>query len=63
MNIVFRDETHGSFVLSSDVEERTIEGVIQALKNGLPEEARRVDVLCHIFDKMKKWAETQPLKL
>lgn len=39
------------------------EAIAQAIKSGLPEEARRVDVPCYLFDEMKDWAKAQRLKL
>lgn len=37
--------------------------IVDAIKSGLPVEARRADVLCYLFDEMKVWAKSQTLNL
>lgn len=61
--LVFGQEDTERYVLAPDIAQKAKLAIIKALKDELPEEARRVDVICHLFDEMKRWTETQHLIL
>lgn len=61
--MMFGNSEHDRYAMKEETLEATKETIVQAIKSGLPEEARRVDVLCWLFDEMKEWARNQHLNL
>lgn len=62
-SIMFGSNSTSQFVLTQKELDAAKEALAEAIKSGLPKETRRVDVLCYIFDEMKKWAREQMLEL
>jgi len=61
--LIFGNGEHDHYAMKEETQEAAKETIAKAIKSGLPEEARRVDVLCWLFDEMKEWARNQRLNL
>lgn len=61
--VLFGRRQTDQYFMKAEVEEAARTAIIQALKDGLPEEARRVDVLCYLLDETKEWVKTRRINL
>ncbi len=62
-SIMFGKTGSNGYVLTGEALERAKDAIVDAIKCGLPMEARRPDVLCYLFDEMKNWVREQTLIL
>lgn len=61
--VMFGGNGKDSYTLAPETAEKAKETIVQAIKDGLPREARRMDVLSYLLDETKRWLETQRLDL
>lgn len=61
--VMFGMTDSDKYMLKPEVIEAAKSAILQAIKSELPEEARRMDVVCYLLDETKKRAETYILNL
>lgn len=60
---VFNGPGEHRYVMTQEKMDAVITGIAQSIKDGLPEEARRLDVICYLLDETKAWVKSQKLAL